>query len=57
MELRTRTPTRSPTFACLVRFQDNEVDNAVAEITKLYKLFVDVDSTQVEINPLGPCRL
>jgi len=36
-----------------LEFQGDRLQKAADQIKKLYKLFVNVDATQVEINPLG----
>ena len=36
-----------------LRFEGKLAEKAANQIKKLYKLFINVDATQVEINPLG----
>ena len=40
-------------MATNLQFEGVKQRNAADQIKKLYKLFLDVDATQVEINPLG----
>jgi len=40
-------------MATNLQFEGEKQRNAADQIKKLYKLFLDVDATQVEINPLG----
>ena len=36
-----------------LQFEGDRLQKAAEQIKKLYKLFINVDATQVEINPLG----
>ena len=36
-----------------LQFEGEKLQKAADQIKKLYKLFINVDATQVEINPLG----
>lgn len=40
-------------MASNLQFEGEKQRNAADQIKKLYNLFLDVDATQVEINPLG----
>lgn len=36
-----------------LQFESDKQEKAAEQIKQLYKLFINVDATQVEINPLG----
>lgn len=40
-------------LAAQMGFEENLLPGVVHQIQNLYKLFIDVDATQVEINPFG----
>ena len=47
------TSEQSRSLASNLQFTGSSLQEASQQIEKLYKLFVSVDATQVEINPFG----